>query len=1266
MGEQLRFIKILKYTGIVLAALLILLLVILVIFDWNWLKPYLNDRLSDINGRSLVIEGDINVDIGRITRIKLEDLRFDNADWGSDPLMARVEAANIDVKLMPLWDGDIILTRLELKKPWLLLEISEQGLGNWNIFPESDPQTTGDISGTGLPVIDSLIIQDGEIRYRDPFAGTDLKGTAATEPDENGGHRIIIDADGRLLESQLAFCFTGDPLTDLQETGITYQAHMTAEMGQSRGEAEGVIHQPLHFQGMDLKVTLQGPDFSTPAALWDDDFPETPPYRIDTRLILENGVWKLTESTASLGESDFSGPVIIDPADDPLAVTADIDCDVLHVVQLTALFDDPEPKLDTPSETPLDASFLTTLNADIHVRADAVFMPKVPVSSGSIHLLLEDGTLRIDPLALNSADGTVTASATAQPADPGIQGSAIVDFKNIDLSELDLEGETAGVVSGRLVLALPPSRHLDGIRAGLNIGKSRLRYQYPAADIDLAADFQTGQKDGDRRVQADISGEYKGRSLDLSVSGGAVSDLLDPENPVSLSVSGTVNEEAVQLNADVLQQEGAWNLENMDTRLAGSDLTGDIRVDTGGERPEIVADLTSETLDVKRLTTFAKAVSDGGTPLEKVLPEGGPESGDDGKPDAPETSGPIELDMLRQFNADIRIEADRIIAPDIPLENARLDLDLENGQLTVLPLKFDLHGGTVTAGISLNAAAEYLSGTMDADFEQLDLSKILDPFTDLDPDELGVLRGNLDMTLTQADPTALDRDILFPYVGMLKIEESRFSYVNPSKDTDLTLTVQTYPASDRDWPTRIIGDGRYRGEPFDLTFQGDPLLDLREPDDPYSLDLVMEAAATQAKISGEVRRAFDLKGFDITLDMEGPNPARLYPLIGVSLPDLPPYDLKGRLSLNNSVWKFQNFQGRVGDSDLSGNIRIDTAGEKPDMTADLSSEHLDFDDLAGLVGAAPGTGPGETASAVQSRQAAREARDPEVLPEEPYGMERLKAMNAVVAYRAKKVQAPDLPLDELNIDFNLQAGGMLFEPLKFDIGEGSVDMSLSLAPQNGTLQGMVEAEIRRVDLKRVLRQFDIADESAGMIGGRAKYWFQGMSVADLLASADGGAYLLMTGGKLDSLLIELAGLDAGEAVISYFADTEAVQIDCSYADLHARDGVMTLEKFIVDTADTFFSISGTIRFGEETMDLLIHPHPKDISLFTARSPLHITGSFENPEVFPDRSALAARGATALGLGLVAGPAAILPLIETGTTEEPPVCQGIIEFIKEAR
>ncbi|MFW5853855.1 MAG: AsmA family protein, partial [Thermodesulfobacteriota bacterium] len=1108
--------------------------------------------------------------------------------------------------------------------------------------------------GVDLPVIESLMIEAGKIRYHNPSSDTDLKGAIATEPAENGGHRLIIEADGLLLESPLAFRFTGDPLTDLQETGITYQARMTAEMGQSRGEAEGVIHQPLNFQGMDLMVTFQGPDFSTPAALWDDDFPETPPYRIDTQLILENGVWKLRESTASLGESDFTGSVTIDPTVDPLAVTADLDFDVLDVEPLTALFDQPETQPKAPSETPLDASFLTGLNADIQVRADSIVMPKVSVNRGGFHLLLEDGRLRIDPLELKLAGGTVKASATAQPADPGIKGSAVLDFTNIDLSQLDIGGEYAGAVSGRLVLDLPPTQHMDRIWAGLNIQKSRLRYQDSTADTDLTADFQTEIKEGERLFQAAVAGEYEGRSLDLSVGGGAVSDLLDPEKPTPLSASGAVNEQAVQFNADLVRREGAWNLENMDARLADSDLQGDIRVDTGGERPEFAADLTSETLNVERLTAFAKALTDAGRPSKKTAQEGRPESGKDEETDSPKKAEPVELKMLTRFDADIEIQADRIIVPDIPLKDVRIDLDLQDGRLTVSPLKFDLRGGTVTAEVSLDAADDPLSGALDATFEQLDLAEILDPFTDLDSDELGVLSGNLDITLTQNDPTALNQDILFPYLGTLKIEESRFTYVNSSKDTDLTLSVPTLPAGDRELPARITGDGRYRGEPFDLSFRGDPLLDLRESEIPYSLDLEVKSGRTRVRADGHVRPVFDLDDVEITLEIDGENPAHLDPFIGLDLPDMPPYDLRGLLIRSENVWKFQDFKARVGNSDLSGGLRVETSKKRPLLTAELTSRHIDLDELIR---------PGAETVSERKGDDARLEKPESWLPDKSFNPEPLRGFDATVEYRGEEVKVGNLPIEKVVVEFNLEAERGIFDPLEFRIGGGSVHTLLDFEIDRDTVQGMIESEFRTVDLEQVFNRFDIAEQSFGIIGGRAKYWMEGDSVARLLASADGGSYLLMTGGRLDRLLVNLAGLDAWGILTDFFGGKETVEIECAYADLHSESGVMILETFLVDTEDTLFSVSGSIDFEQESFDLVIRPHPKGLSLFTFRSPLNMTGSFHDPKVFPDRSTLLTRGAFSLGMGLVAGPAALLPLIETGTGGRSGKCRGMIEALE---
>src|SRR4029079_1374656 len=118
--------------------------------------------------------------------------------------------------------------------------------------------------------------------------------------------------------------------------------------------------------------------------------------------------------------------------------------------------------------------------------------------------------------------------------------------------------------------------------------------------------------------------------------------------------------------------------------------------------------------------------------------------------------------------------------------------------------------------------------------------------------------------------------------------------------------------------------------------------------------------------------ALDSGGLDVTMRIKGDSMSELYPLIGVVLPPSPPYQLTGKLGHEGKVWKFTDFNGRMGDSDLSGDLSVDTAPKTPFMKADFRSKLLDFADWGGLVGAPAATGAGETASAEQKQQAAKQ------------------------------------------------------------------------------------------------------------------------------------------------------------------------------------------------------------------------------------------------------------------------------------------------------
>jgi hypothetical protein len=110
---------------------------------------------------------------------------------------------------------------------------------------------------------------------------------------------------------------------------------------------------------------------------------------------------------------------------------------------------------------------------------------------------------------------------------------------------------------------------------------------------------------------------------------------------------------------------------------------------------------------------------------------------------------------------------------------------------------------------------------------------------------------------------------------------------------------------------------------------------------------------------------------------------------------------------------------------------------------------------------------------------------------------------------------------------------------------------------------------------------------------------------------------------MDSLLTELMGLDAGEALIVFaqdvFADKEEpkLEIRCAVADFVVNDGVMKAETLIIDTTGTKFVGGGTIDLGKETVDLALQGRTKDFSLLSADAAVYLSGEFNNLSISAD-------------------------------------------------
>ncbi|MCC4612256.1 AsmA family protein [Xanthomonas campestris pv. esculenti] len=499
-----------------------------------------------------------------------------------------------------------------------------------------------------------------------------------------------------------------------------------------------------------------------------------------------------------------------------------------------------------------------------------------------------------------------------------------------------------------------------------------------------------------------------------------------------------------------------------------------------------------------------------------------------------------------------------------------------------------------------------------------------------------------------------DGDGSMPRLGRLSVSNGRLQYVDDANRSDIDVAINSLapPRSDqRAAPIGIDGKGRWKGYPFTLKGDTASPLELSQSEHPFRIDLRGSAGATRTHVRGTLTNPFQFRVFDLQMALSGQDMEDLYPLTGVAMPSTPPYTLDGRLRRDGDVWRYEKFTGTAGDSDLSGTAEVDLRNKRPLLRADLASKRLDFDDLAGFVGAPPKTGANESANAEQKKQAAQLAASARVLPTTPYDLSKLRAMDAQVRWRAQRINAPSWPLDDMDATLKLKDGLLQLDPLNFGVAGGDIRSTIRMDARNEVITTQLKAGIRGIRLDQLFPDATLAKQASGAIGGELDLRGRGNSIAAMLGTADGSIGVGMGRGHVGNLIMELAGLDIAESLKYLVTKDRQIPVRCIFGDFGVQDGLMQSRVLAFDSTDTIIVGEGTISLKNETLDLLLRPRPKDRSILSLRSPLRIAGTFKDPSFRPDFKALGVRGAIAVALGSIAPPAALLATFEPGPGQD---------------
>jgi uncharacterized protein involved in outer membrane biogenesis len=577
------------------------------------------------------------------------------------------------------------------------------------------------------------------------------------------------------------------------------------------------------------------------------------------------------------------------------------------------------------------------------------------------------------------------------------------------------------------------------------------------------------------------------------------------------------------------------------------------------------------------------------------------------------------------------------------------------------PLMLDLPRLTIKVSLARLLTGSLLLTEVEADAPEIDLERDAKGRANWDfesPDKKGNAEKNREASGK------------LPAMRRLDINHGRLSILDLIRKLDLEGTVSADERQGGQGGFRLQGSGSLNGKPFKVNFTGSPLINI-VPDQAYAFESSIVAGDLELRAHVSIPRPFDLRELQARFTVTGADLANVYYLTGLALPNTPPYRVEANLHRVGTEYHIEQLHGTLGHSDIVGNLDLDTARQRPRLTGTLTSQSLNFADLAAPLGhpvtdagssAAPPPAPTPAPTkAPISAPTSKSTGDTEaapaaayLLPDADLQLNRVRGMDADVTYSANSVVArATLPLHEVHVRFLLDAGLLQLDPLSFVLRQGQFAGAVSIDARGAIPVSAIDMRLNQVDLAEFKGASTAEAPIGGLIQGRIQLHGSGASIHKFAADSNGAVSLVIPSGDIREALAELTGINVLSGLgLLVSGNTKQVEVRCGVADFEAVNGVLSAKTFVLDTSDVLITGKGEANLGSERLDFSLQGRPKSVRLVRLRSPIKLDGTLLKPSIGISPAKLLEQAGEATALGVVLTPvAAVLAFVDPGLAKD---------------
>jgi uncharacterized protein involved in outer membrane biogenesis len=477
---------VLKWTAAAVGGVLAVIVLALLLVDWNAMRPLVVRMITAKTGRTASI-GHLSMHPWSLTpSVSVESLSIGNPEWADRKQLLTVDRLVIEVSLMHLLEGKLLLPRVELHQPAVNLERDAQGRASWDLNSTSSGHLPAVrlfvIDGGKMHMVDQIrkLSFDGSVTAGGASAGA-KSGADAADPGSGAGFRLACS--GNLNAKPFSLKIAGGELLNVDpDKPYDFTAQVTA--GDLNLKAQGTFPKPFDLAQYHGKFSISGDDLADAYYLTNLALPNTAPYQISGTLDHAGPKFTIRDLKGRVGKSDLEADLTILTSGVRPKLIAHLTATTLNMADLApALGEQPAPSAPPqtadatlqsapPAEesaapqaavaqlllpdADLQVNRVRGMDADVTFDAASVTASKTPLKQVKFHLTLQNGVLRFDPLSFvmdqGKFSGTVVIDATGEVPESTIDMS----LNNVNLSEFKSAGSAQppldGVLEGRIQL----------------------------------------------------------------------------------------------------------------------------------------------------------------------------------------------------------------------------------------------------------------------------------------------------------------------------------------------------------------------------------------------------------------------------------------------------------------------------------------------------------------------------------------------------------------------------------------------------------------------------------------------------------------------------------------------------------------------------------------------------------------------------------------------------------------------------------------------